>query len=248
MDVNVKSVPRREEKSAIVGCLFLGGGWGRVDWGKPPKQMVHRPGSGPAGVLVVLGFQGSFHDTQQWVPSPCIDCCTTSTVSVLRSYSDNPPATPPVSSAFVLHCEKKTLRVCCVSWLCLWMRGVLCPGGDNIMLRRIHIIAYWFSFCQQSYKFHPPPPSWIPSGCGHRGLWPCKVSLRRGVQDARSNYMYICFAFALFTTLQFLTWNSYAFFLSFWFLWMQTYRSCRCLNLAERCVQYVWAKCCILTA
>lgn len=157
MDVNVKSVPRREEKSAIVGCLFLGGGWGRVDWGKPPKQMVHRPGAGPAGVLVVLGFQGSFHDTQQWVPSPCIDCCTTSTVSVLRSYSDNPPATPPVSSAFVLHCEKKTLRVCCVSWLCLWMRGVLCPGGDNIMLRRIHIIAYWFSFCQQSYKFPPPP-------------------------------------------------------------------------------------------
>lgn len=32
---------------------------------------------------------------------------------------------------------------------------VLCPGGDNIMPHRIHIIAYWFPFCQQSYKFPP---------------------------------------------------------------------------------------------
>lgn len=32
---------------------------------------------------------------------------------------------------------------------------VLCPRGDNIMPRRIHIIAYWFPFCQQSYKFPP---------------------------------------------------------------------------------------------
>lgn len=50
----------------------------------------------------------------------------------------------------------------CVS--CLWKCSVLCPRGDNIMLCRIHVIAYWFSFCQQSYKF---PPSWTLSGSGH---------------------------------------------------------------------------------
>lgn len=42
--------------------------------------------AGPAGVLVGLGFQGSFHDKQQWDPSPCIDYCTAPTVSVLCFY------------------------------------------------------------------------------------------------------------------------------------------------------------------
>ncbi len=53
---------------------------------RPLEQAMQRPEAGPAGVLVVLGFQGSFHDKQQWDPSPCIDCCTTSTVSVLCFY------------------------------------------------------------------------------------------------------------------------------------------------------------------
>lgn len=70
--------------------------------------------------------------------------------------------------------KKKTLSVYCVSRSCLWMRIVLCPGGDKIVLRHIHIIAYWFSFCQQSYKF---PLSWTLSGSGHWGLQPCKVPL-----------------------------------------------------------------------
>ena len=94
--------------------------------------------------------------------------------------------------------ERETLSGYCASWSCLWMRCALCPGGDNILLRRIHIIAYWFSCCQQSYKFPP-----------HHGLFLAAVTGDSIL--AKSHYMlmwtgpcvrvYLCFAFSLCSTL-----------------------------------------------
>lgn len=56
-----------------VFCFSL---FGKRHWSKPLNQTEQGPGAGPAGGLVVPGFQGSFHDKQQLDPSSWIDCCT----------------------------------------------------------------------------------------------------------------------------------------------------------------------------
>lgn len=125
------------------------------------KYSVQRLMAVPAG----LGWSsGSKELSSQWNTSPCIDCCTASIASALCFYWENPPNSPVFRACSVV------LQIKWVDYL--WIGSVGRPRGDNMVLRRIHIITYRF-FCRQSCKF-PPPCALF--GNGPRGLHLYKVT------------------------------------------------------------------------
>lgn len=106
----------RRKPTIVVGgdafSVFCFSLFGKRHWSKPLNQTEQGPGAGPAGGLVVPGFQGSFHDKQQLDPSSWIDCCTA--VYLYCAYFE--------TNHFQLACFYTILSVYCVMRVCVCAR------------------------------------------------------------------------------------------------------------------------------